>query len=379
MRGEAKKTKPVPLLDLKAQYRSLRDEVLPVIERVCEDQAFVLGSEVEAFENEVANYCGVEHAVGVSSGTDALLLSLMALDIGPGDEVLTSAFTFFATAGSVHRTGARVVLADIDPATFNVDPNRLEAGRSSRTRAVIPVHLFGRCAEMDAVLDVAERYNLAVIEDAAQAIGSELDKRRAGSFGDTGCFSFFPSKNLGAFGDGGMITAKDSALAHKIRIMRMHGETSKYHHELVGGCFRLDALQAAILRVKLRHLDAWSEARKRNAEEYHRLFAEAGLDGQEIQVPEIPSHRHIFNQYVIRVQRRDELMDHLRTQGVGCQIYYPIPIHLQACFRSLGYRQGDFPHSEKAAAEVLALPVFPEMTIEQRVRVVDCVREFYRS
>ena len=383
---EEEKNEPIPLLDLKAQYRGIRDEVLPVIERICEEQAFVLGPEVEFFEKEIAAYCQSSHAVGVSSGTDALLLSLMALDVGPGDEVIVPAFSFFATAGSVHRTGARIVFVDIDPVTFNMNPQAIEEARSSRTRAVIPVHLYGQCADMARIMEIADRYDLAVVEDAAQAIGSETEGQRAGSFGDLGCFSFFPSKNLGAFGDGGVITVQDTELYEKIRVLRMHGETSRYHHDLVGGNFRLDALQAAVLRIKLRHLDGWTTGRQANAADYNRRFEDEGLAGNEIEIPTLPAanpsdstRRYIINQYVIRAQRRDDLIDHLRKNSIGCQIYYPVPLHLQVCFRSLGHREGEFPHSEKAATETLALPVYPEMTADQRERVVTCIRDFYRA
>ncbi|MBI4586215.1 MAG: DegT/DnrJ/EryC1/StrS family aminotransferase [Planctomycetes bacterium] len=369
----------IPLLDLKTQHRSIRGEVMAAMERVIDGQQFILGPEVEALEREVAAYCGVPHAVGVSSGTDALLLALMALEIGPGAEVITTPYTFFATAGSIHRAGARPVFLDIDLRTFNLDPARLEAAITPRTRALLPVHLFGRCADMEAILAMARRRGLKVIEDAAQAIGAERGGRRAGSFGEAGCFSFFPSKNLGGYGDGGLVTARDPDLAEKMRVLRVHGMKPKYCHKHIGGNFRIDALQAAGLRVKLRRLDSWSEARQANALDYQRRFSEAGLAGKEVVLPEIPPDRHVFNQYVILAKDRDRLKEHLRSRRIGCEIYYPVPLHLQECFRPLGYQEGDFPNSEKAARESLAIPVYPELTGSQKERVVGAIREFYRG
>lgn len=367
----------VPLLDLKAQYDALRDELRPVVDDVLESQRFIMGPEVEALENEIAAYCHCQHAVGVSSGTDALLAALMALEIGPGDEVVTSPYTFFATAGVVHRLGGRSVFVDIERDSFNLDPNLLEKAISPRTKTIIPVHLFGQCAEMDPILEIAASRNIPVIEDAAQAIGSEYKGRRAGSMGVMGCFSFFPSKNLGGFGDGGMITAENEALRENLAILRMHGSKPKYYHRIVGGNFRLDALQAAVLRVKLRHLDDWSAKRQLNANRYNRLFNEKGLAGTKIHTPAVKQNRHIYNQYVIRVERRDELKEHLLASGIGVEVYYPVPLHQQECFAYLGYKPGDFPQSEEAALTTIALPIYPELNEEQQAYVVDRIAAFY--
>lgn len=389
----AQKSMTVPLLDLKAQYRSLRDEVLPVIEKVCEGQGFILGPYVKELEARVAAYSGAAHGIGVSSGTDALLLALMALGIGLGDEVLTTPYSFFATAGTVARIGARPVFADIEPSTYNLSPAAvqrfiddscdLEAGelRNRRTggriRALMPVHLYGQCADMKPLLSIAERYGMKVIEDAAQAIGSEYHGKRAGSFGDVGCFSFFPSKNLGAFGDAGLCTAQDAKLAGHLRILRVHGGEPKYYHSFVGGNFRIDELQAAVLCVKLGHLDAWSAARAKNAAAYTAGFAARGL-GSTVTTPyAMQGCRHIYNQYVIRAPERDRLKQYLLDSGVGCEIYYPVPLHEQVCFASLGYRTGDFPQAERAAAETLALPAYPELTAEQLGYVLDTIARFY--
>ncbi len=370
----AKNDDGIPLLDLKAQYERIRDEILPALEQVVESQRFIMGPEVEALERETAEYCGTAHALGVSSGTDALVVALMALDLKPQDEVITTPYTFFATAGGVHRVGARIVFADIDPRTYNLDPARFEAAITPRTRAVIPVHLYGRCADMDPILEIARSRGLTVVEDAAQAIGSEYRGRRAGSLGDIGCFSCFPSKNLGAFGDAGLVTVDDDALHQKLRILRVHGGEPKYYHEFVGGNFRLDAMQAVVLRIKLRHLDGWSEERRANAIDYNERFEATGLVGDVIQLPEIPEDRHIFNQYVIRLARdRDAVVKHLRENRIGCEIYYPVPLHLQRCFEYLGHGEGDFPQSECAARETMALPIYAELTEEQRQRVVDAV------
>ncbi len=370
----AKNDDGIPLLDLKAQYERIRDEILPALEQVVESQRFIMGPEAEALEREIAEYCGTAHALGVSSGTDALVVALMALDLKPQDEVITTPYTFFATAGGVHRVGARIVFADIDPRTYNLDPARFEAAITPRTRAVIPVHLYGRCADMDPILEIARSRGLTVVEDAAQAIGSEYRGRRAGSLGDIGCFSCFPSKNLGAFGDAGLVTVDDDALHQKLRILRVHGGEPKYYHEFVGGNFRLDAMQAAVLRIKLRHLDGWSEERRANAIDYNERFEATGLVGDVIQLPEIPEDRHIFNQYVIRLARdRDAVVKHLRENRIGCEIYYPVPLHLQRCFEYLGHGEGDFPQSECAARETMALPIYSELTEEQRQRVVDAV------
>jgi dTDP-4-amino-4,6-dideoxygalactose transaminase len=377
----------VPLLDLKPQYHQIREEVRRVTEEIYESQQFILGPQVSGLEAEIAAYCQAGHAVGVSSGTDALLLALMALDIGSGDLVLTTPYSFFATAGTIVRLGARPVFADIEADSYNLDPGAaaaaLEAlGPASRRRvkAMIPVHLYGRMAPMEALGALAGSWKLAVVEDAAQAIGAEdALGRRAGSIDTAGCFSFFPSKNLGGFGDGGMVTCNDAELAERMRVLRVHGSHPKYQHHLVGGNFRLDALQAAIVRVKLRHLDQWTAGRQANAATYRRLFAEAGLEDR-IGLPAEGPGRHIYNQFVIRVpDHRDALRDHLVRNGVGCEIYYPVPLHLQPCFADLGYEKGDFPESERAAAETLALPIYPELSDEQQCYVVDRIRAFFQA
>ena len=365
----------IPLLDLQGQYGPLRDELLAAITRVCDSQRFIGGPEVEGLEREIAAYLGVRHAVGLSSGTDALLVALMALGVGPGDEVITSTFSFFATAGCVSRVGATPVLVDIDPLTYNIDPAAAAAAITPRTRALIPVHLYGQCADMDPVLDHAATRGIAVIEDAAQAIGARYKGRAAGTMGKAGCFSFFPSKNLGAFGDAGLLTTNDEALAHEVRLLRNHGAEPKYFHKRIGGNFRLDALQGAVLRVKLPHLDRWTAMRRANADRYDALFADAGLTARSgVTVPFRAADRdHIFNQYVIRVADRDALQASLKAKGVGTEVYYPVPMHLQECFAYLGHRAGAFPESERAAKETLALPVSPEVTDEQARYVVECV------
>jgi dTDP-4-amino-4,6-dideoxygalactose transaminase len=366
----------VPLLDLHAQNGPLRDEILAAITRVCDSQRFIMGPEIEALEGELAALLGVGHAVAVSSGTDAVLLALMTLGIGAGDEVVTSTYSFFATAGAVVRVGARPVLVDIDPMTFNADPAAIAAAMTSRTKAIMPVHLFGLSADMDPILDVASRAGIPVIEDAAQAIGSTYKSRRVGGLGALGCFSFFPSKNLGAFGDAGLLTSNDAALATRARLLRTHGMQPKYYHHLIGGNFRMDALQAAVLRVKAPHLAAWTEARRRNAGRYRRLFADAG-EAVRITLPVEPSDRcHIYNQFVIRTPERDQLKEHLDRRGIGNEIYYPVPFHLQPCFADLGYKAGDFPHAERAAKESLAIPIFSELTDEQQRLVVGAIAEF---
>lgn len=356
----------VPLLDLKAQYAGIREEVRRAIDEVCDAQAFILGPPVEALEKELATYSQCAHAIGVSSGTDALLVTLMALGIGPGDEVIVPTFSFFATAGSVARLGARPVFVDIEPATFNLDPSRLEPAITPRTRAIMPVHLFGQCADMDAILDIARRHGLPVIEDAAQALGAEYKGRRAGSLGTAGCFSFFPSKNLGGFGDAGMVVTHDGALAEKIRCLRVHGMQPKYYHRLVGGNFRLDALQAAVLRVKLRHLDRWTAGRQSNAARYDKLLADVPVTRPAaVWRGWGDRHHHIYNQYTLRVANRAALMSALQQAGIGHEIYYPLPLHLQECFAGDGGRAGDHPVAEKAAAEVLSIPIYPELQPEQ--------------
>lgn len=368
----------VPLLDLKAQYAAIREEVRAAVDRVLESQYFILGPEVEALEAEVAAYCGCRYGIGVSSGSDALLVALMALDVQPGDEIITTPYTFFATAGAIVRLGARPVFVDIDPATYNLDPAALEGAVTPRSRAILPVHLYGQMADMEPVMAVAERHGLAVIEDAAQAIGAEYRGRRAGSIGHLGCFSFFPSKNLGGIGDGGMVTTNDAALADRVKLLRGHGARPKYHHKVVGGNFRLDAIQAAVLRVKLGYLDQWTAGRQRNAQSYRRLFAESGLAGEGlVSLPVDAGYgRHIYNQFVIRSERRDELAHHLKQAQIGTEVYYPVPMHLQECFADLGLSVGAFPQSEAAARETLALPIYPELTEGMLARVVDEIRGF---
>jgi len=367
----------VPLLDLKAQYETLRDELLAAIERVMDSQQFVLGPDVGALEEEVAGYCQARHAIGCASGSDALLLALMALGIAAEDEVITSPYSFFATASSIARLGARPVFVDIEPRTFNLDPSKIEAAITPRTRAIMPVHLYGQCAEMEAINETAARHGLPVIEDAAQAIGAENLGRRAGTMGAIGCFSFYPTKNLGGAGDGGMLTTDDDALAEQLKILRVHGGERRYYHSVVGINSRLDSLQAAVLRVKLQHLDRWSDARRRNAALYNDLLTDAGL-AEVIGLPYVgEGARHIFNQYVIRIHaKRDALKAHLQQQGVGTDIYYPVPLHLQECFRYLGHAEGDFPFAEQSAGETLALPIYPELTVEQQQYVVDSIRHF---
>ena len=361
----------VPLLDLKAQYADIRREMDDAVRRVFESARFIGGPEVASLETEVARYSACAHGVGCASGTDALLLALRAIDAGSGDEVVTSAFSFFASAGTIANVGARPVFVDIDTRTFNLDPHRLEEAITPLTKAVVAVHLFGQCCDLSAVRAVCDKHQVWLIEDAAQAIGAEWEGRRAGSVGDLGCFSFFPSKNLGAAGDGGMITTQNEALAERTRLLREHGSKPKYYHSLVGTNSRLDALQAAILRVKLQHLDRWTERRARNAALYDQLF-----EGARLTRPyRDPRTRHIYNQYVIRVPQRDTVRQHLTDRGIGTEIYYPVPLHRQKCFDYLGYREGDMPQSEAACREVLALPIYPELTEEQIRYVAASVRE----
>lgn len=368
----------VPLLDLKAQYVTLRQEIQAAIERVLESQQFILGPEVETLESEVAAYSACRYGIGVSSGTDALLVALMAIDIRPDAEVITSPYTFFASVGSIARLGARPVFVDIDPLTYNLDPARIEAVITPRTRAIIPVHLFGQMADMDPILEIAARRNLFLIEDAAQAVGAEYKDKRAGSLGHLGCLSFFPSKNLGGYGDGGMVITNDTQLAQRVRQLRSHGEQSRYEHTRVGGNFRLDALQAAVLRVKLRHLDAWTAARQHNADTYRRLFASHGLGEMSLPV-EAPQRRHIYNQFVVQSAHRDVLLARLQREDIGTAIYYPTPLHLQPCFAALGYERGAFPHSEYAARRSLALPIYPELTPAMQEEVVRAIAAFHRN
>lgn len=369
----------VPALDLKAQYRTIKDEIDPVIRSVVESQYFILGPEVANFEAEAPRYCRALHAVGCASGSDALLLPLMALDIAAGDEVITTPYTFFATGGAIYRTGAKPVFVDIDPETYNIDPALIEAAITPRTKAIIPVHLYGQAADMDPINAIAKKHNLAVIEDAAQAIGAEYKGRRAGTLGDVAAFSFYPSKNLGGFGDAGMMTSDDEALSKRMARLRVHGMEPRYHHHEVGFNSRLDALQAAVLRVKLRHLDAWTEGRRAVAGHYQRLFSTYGLDDMVILPSEKPGNYHVYNQFVIRVpaESRDALRTELANKRIGSEIYYPIPLHLQVCFASLGHKPGDFPHSEAAAKETIALPMYPELTDEMLVHVVGTIASFF--
>ena len=351
----------VPLLDLKAQYAGIKDEVLAAVGDVLDSQVCILGPKVEELEERIAALSDCKFGVGVSSGTDALLAALMALEIGPGDEVITTPFTFFATAGCVTRLGATPVFVDIDPRTYNMDPRLIERAITPQTKAIIPVHLFGQMCDMDPIMEIARRHNLFVIEDAAQAISSTYKGRKAGSIGTVGCFSFYPTKNLGGAGDGGMLVTNDAELNERLMVMRSHGSKPKYYHRVVGGNFRLDSLQAAILLVKLPHLEAWSEGRRRNAAIYDQELA-----GSPIGIPWVHANTtSIYNQYVIRVQGRDELIAHLQAEQIGSEIYYPVPLHLQECFRNLGYKEGDLPESERAAHEVLALPIYPELSREQ--------------
>jgi dTDP-4-amino-4,6-dideoxygalactose transaminase len=380
----------VPLLDLKKQYEPLRERIRAKIDEIADSQHFILGPEVESLEREVCAYTGANHAIGVSSGTDAELAILMALGIGPGDAVVTTPYTFFATAGGISRLGARILFADIERETFNLSPDCLreclERHRGEKIKAIIPVHLFGLSCRMDEIRGLAEEHGIPVIEDAAQALGAEYPDPagalKCGVMGECGFYSFFPSKNLGAFGDGGMVVCRDEALAHKIRVLRNHGMGQRYHHHVVGGNFRLDALQAAILRIKLPFLDEWSAMRRRNAARYRAGFEQSDL-GLTLPVEVFAGHsgtvrnHHIYNQFVIRVPRRDELLRHLAAVGIGHAVYYPIPLHLQECFSGLGYKEGDFPEAERAALETVALPIFPELTEEQQRAVVEAVSAFF--
>ena len=392
----------VPLLDLKAQYSAIKADIDRAVAEVMESQHFIMGPQVQACEKAIADYSRCAHAVGVSSGTDALLVCLMAQGIGPGDEVITTPYTFFATAGAIARVGAKPIFVDIEPVTYNLNPAQIASRVNARTRAIIPVHLYGQMAEMDAVMEIAGKHGLVVIEDAAQAIGAEYKGRRAGSIGHYGCFSFFPSKNLGAAGDAGMVVTQDGQRAENLVRLRAHGSKPKYYHKVVGGNFRLDTLQAAVVTAKLRHLDNWTLARQRNAERYDRLFQSSGLqvadssqysaDGftdpehaknknsrngtPAVFLPKVKNNRHIFNQYVIRTPRRDQLKAALEDKGVSTEVYYPVPMHLQECFSFLGYGPGAFPESESAAKETLALPIYPELTEPQAEYVVQCVRDF---
>jgi dTDP-4-amino-4,6-dideoxygalactose transaminase len=372
----------IPLLDLKAQYATIRADVNAAIQEVLDSQHFILGPKVEQCEKAIAAYSQCSHAIGVSSGSDALLVCLMAENIGPGDEVITTPYTFFATVGAISRLGATPVFVDIDPATYNLDVTQIAEKISKKTRAIIPVHLFGQMADMDPIMSLAEQHGLVVIEDAAQAIGAEYKGRRAGSIGNYGCFSFFPSKNLGAIGDGGMVVTNDAQGAEKVKILRGHGAKPKYHHRVVGGNFRLDAIHAAVVSAKLPYLDSWTAGRQLNAGIYDRLFSDAGISSRGergrnfVGLPAVVTTRHIFNQYVIRVSRRDELQAFLKAKGIGTEVYYPVPMHMQECFSYLGHSAGAFPESERAAKETLALPIQPELAEPQLHYVVECVHEF---
>lgn len=369
----------VPLLDLKTQFAGMKEEIMAAVEEICDSQYFILGPKVEKFEKEVAEYCNTKYAVGVSSGSDALLISLMVEGIGYGDEVITTPFTFFATCGAIARVGATPVFVDIEPDTFNINPELLEARITPKTKAIIPVHLYGQCAEMGKIMDIAKEHKLIVIEDGAQAIGSEYEGQKAGSIGDYGCFSFFPSKNLGAFGDGGVVTTNDEEKYDLLKIFRNHGSNPKYYHKYIGGNFRLDALQAAVLSIKLKELDSWSAARQRNAADYRSIFAASNVvDKVQLPVKAAHSTRHIYNQFCILVPdgTRDGLKQHLLDNEIGVDVYYPVPLHLQECFVALGYKEGDFPLSEDVCKKIIALPIYPETSHEQREYVVSQIEEF---
>ncbi|MDF0677254.1 MAG: DegT/DnrJ/EryC1/StrS family aminotransferase [Nitrospira sp.] len=375
----------VPLLDLKAHHEPLHQEVMAALEQAFRSQAFILGPDVGKLEERVATYCQSKYGIGVTSGTDALLVALMALGIGAGDEVITTPYSFFATAGAVVRLGAKPVLVDIDPVTYNIDPSKIKSVLTAKSKAIIPVHLYGQSADMAPIMDIAKRHNLSVIEDAAQAIGSEYhDGRRACSIGTIGCLSFFPSKNLGCLGDGGMAITNDPDLAERMRVLRVHGSKPKYYHKRIGGNFRLDTIQAAVLNVKLNYLDGWTKKRQENATRYETLFMQSGLTQTgRVKLPEPvyrssgAKHYHIYNQFVLRVEQRDALMAHLKQKGIGAEIYYPVPFHLQECFLYLGYKPGDFPESERAANETIAIPIYPELTPAQQSEVVEAIAAFY--
>ncbi len=391
MAASEKSALSVPLLDLKPQYAALADAINAAIQSVVSEQGFILGPKVEAFESAVASYCGVSEAIGVSSGTDALMVAMMAMGIGSGDEVITTPYTFFGTVGTITRLDAKPVFVDIDPLTFNIDATRIADAITPRTRVLAPVHLFGQCADMTPIRQLARDHHLEIIEDAAQAIGARYGEQLAGAMGHVGCLSFFPTKNLGGFGDGGMVLTDDRVLAQTCRCLRNHGMEPKYFHSRIGGNFRLDALQAAVLQVKLPHLDRWQDGRRANAAHYRRLFEQAGIsrkpeilaqdEGMDgiILPTEAPDCHHVFNQFVIYTPKRDALLKWLREHNVGCEIYYPLALHMQECFRSLGYREGDFPHSERAARMSLALPIFPDLSQLQLERVVSVIADFFKQ
>ncbi len=367
----------IPLLDLKAQFQPLRAEIMAAVQTVCDEQGFILGPRVVAFEEAVAKYTGARYAISCASGSDALLLSLMAMGVGHGDEVITVPFTFFATAGAISRLGAKPVFIDIQRDTFNLDPAQLERAITPRTKAIIPVHLFGQCADMEAINRIAHAHKIPVIEDACQAIGAGQGGKRAGVLGETACFSFFPSKNLGGFGDGGMITTNEQTLADSLSMLRVHGSRVRYLHEAIGINSRLDALQAVVLHIKLKYLDQWAEGRRRNAARYEQLFKDAGLLDRVTLPVTRPGNFHVYNQYTVRVSKRDELRAYLKDKGVGTEIYYPLPMHLQQCYQDIGHRTGAFPESERAAEEVLSLPIFAELTEAQLAYVVEMMAGFY--
>ncbi len=367
----------IPFLDLKAQFGEIREEVLDVVIKVLEEQHFILGPEVSQLETEIAAYIGCRFAIGCASGSDALLLALMALGVGTGDEVITTPFTFVATAGSIARLGARPVFVDIDPATYNINPDEIAKAVTPATKAILPVHLYGLPAAMQPVMQLASHYGIPVVEDAAQALGAVCDGRKAGNIGTVNCFSFFPSKNLGCAGDGGLVATNDQELADRVRLLRVHGSRRKYHAEILGVNSRLDALQAAILRVKLRHLETWTDQRRRNADSYRALFHQYGLDQQAVLPFEPAGMRHVYNQFVVRVTNRNALRDYLSQRGVSTEIYYPEPLHRQSAFAYLGHHLGDFPHSEAASNSVVALPIYPELTHKQQVTIVSAIASFY--
>lgn len=373
----------VQLLDLAAQYRKIRKETLDEVKKVCDSQHYVLGKNVAAFESELAAYCGAGHGIGVASGTDAILLALMAAGVGHGDKVITTPFTFFATAGSIARLGAEPVFVDIDPRTYNLDPERLEAllkkTKGKGIKAIVPVHLYGQCADMDAINKLCRKHGIVVIEDAAQSIGADYNGKKAGALGDMACFSFYPTKNLGCFGDGGMVTTDSGKFAASLRMLRVHGSSARYYHDAVGINSRLDEIQAAVLRVKFKHLEVWTDGRIRNAARYDALFEKAALL-DSVTIPYVQDNcRMVYNQYVIRVKKRDELRTFLASKGVGAEVYYPLCLHMQKCFKYLKLGKGDFPVSEKASLEVLALPIYPELTVAQQRYVVESIAEFHKA
>ncbi len=379
-------SKPIPMVDLISQYATIKDEIHAALDQVLDSQQFILGPEVEALEKELAEYCLCAYAFGVSSGTDALLLALMAVGVKPGDEVITTPYSFFATSGSIVRLGGVPIYVDIDPATFNINADQIEPRITNNTKAILPVHLAGQVADMDPIMKLAKRYGLYVIEDACQAIGADYKGRRAGSIGDIGCFSFFPSKNLGGYGDSGLITCNNAELAEKCSLLRNHGMRPKYHNRLIGGNFRMDAIQAAVLRVKFRHLEDWTETRRQHAGLYEKLFTQHEINVKLVEFDLKPGivlpvetsvGRHIYHLYMIRTKYRDELSSYLKNHGIANEIYYPIPLHLQECFKEMGYTPGDYPHSESASKETLALPIYPELTEDMLVRIVGTIAEFF--